>query len=131
VLIDRDEAWPALTAKIHDRISDLRRDLLALYNCIAELAACGLVLAKIRTRGRTPTPASISTPWRGSGWSTPNPRAGFNGCGSRGACWHTSTRPPRTSKCARPPRIITNEFIPFYDAYRAWIGRCFSATPPA
>jgi hypothetical protein len=52
VLIDRDEAWPALTAKIHDRISDLRRDLLALYNCIAELAACGLVPAEIRTRGQ-------------------------------------------------------------------------------
>jgi hypothetical protein len=27
-------------------------------------------------------------------------------------------------------RIIAAEFVPFYDAYRAWIARGFSAWPP-
>jgi uncharacterized protein YutE (UPF0331/DUF86 family) len=27
-------------------------------------------------------------------------------------------------------RIVSNEFIAFYDAYRAWIGRGFSSQPP-
>jgi hypothetical protein len=27
-------------------------------------------------------------------------------------------------------RIIAAEFVPFYDAYRAWIARGFSVQPP-
>lgn len=27
-------------------------------------------------------------------------------------------------------RIVADELVPFYDAYRRWIGRGFSAAPP-
>jgi hypothetical protein len=161
----------ALKTKIRDRISDVRRHLLALragmaefgedfdldafqaaydsedpqelnrvkavergvdqlYNYIAELTAFGLELAEVRTR-RQDTNARLDLEALS--------RIGVLG-------------PERTRRLQRlrelrrllvheyatataeqvheAAKIIASEFIPFYDAYRAWIARGFSPLPP-
>jgi len=161
----------ALKTKIRDRISDVRRHLVALragmaefgenfdldafqaaydsedpternrvkavergvdqlYNYIAELTAFGLELAEIRTRGQET-----------------NARLDLDGLARIGVIGPERTRRLQRLRELRrllvheyatatgeqvheAARIIGNEFIPFYDAYRAWITCGFSPLPP-
>jgi len=160
-----------LKTKIRDRISDVRRHLLALraamaefgedfdldtfqaahdsedptelnhvkavergvdqlYNYIAELSAFGLELAGIRTREQDT-----------------NARVDLDALSRIGVIGRERTRRLQRLRELRrllvheyatataeqvheAARIVANEFISFYDAYRAWIGRGFSPTPP-
>jgi uncharacterized protein YutE (UPF0331/DUF86 family) len=162
----------ALKAKVRDRVSDLRRHLVALrtamgefgedfeleqfrlayesedpvllnrvkavergvdqlYNYIAELAALGLELAELRTR-RQETNARVDI--------DSLTRAGVIGPGRarrlqrlrelRRLLVHeyaTAT----AEQVHEAARIIANEFVPFYDSYRAWIARGFNPKPHA
>jgi uncharacterized protein YutE (UPF0331/DUF86 family) len=169
---DDPERARTLKTKIRDRISDLRRHVLALrtamaefgedfdldaftaahdseeptvlnqvkaverrvdqlYNYIAELAAFGLELAESRTR-RQDTNARVDL----------DALARIGVIGPERTRRLQRLREPRrllvheyatatAEQVHEAARIITNEFSPFYDAYRAWIGRGFSATPPA
>ncbi|MGI8864231.1 MAG: hypothetical protein ACR2JH_07515 [Solirubrobacteraceae bacterium] len=156
-----------LKAKIRDRVSDVRRHLIALrsamaefgedfdldafqhaydseepaelnqvkavergvdqlYNYIAELAAFGLELAEIRAR-REDTNARIDI----------ESLARIGVIGPERARRLQRLRELRrqlvheyatatAEQVHEAARIITAEFVPFYDAYRAWIARGFN-----
>lgn len=160
----------ALKAKIRDRVSDVRRHLVALraamaefgedfdldafqhaydsddpillnqvkavergvdqlYNYIAELTAFGLQLAEIRARHQDT-----------------NARVDIESLSRIGVIGPQRTRrlqrlrelrrmlvheyaTATAAQVHEAARIITSEFIPFYDAYRSWINRGFSPKP--
>ena len=160
----------ALKAKIRDRVSDLRRHLIALrvamsefgedfdldafqaaydsedpvelnrvkavergvdqlYNYIAELGAFGLELAGVRQRrDETNARADIDA----------LARIGVIGPGRarrlqrlrelRRQLVHEYAA-ATAEQVHEAGRIITTEFVPFYDAYRDWIARGFSTIP--
>ena len=160
----------ALKAKIRDRVSDVRRHLIALrvamaefgedfdldafqtgydsddprelnrvkavergvdqlYNYIAELTAFGLELAEVRARR-----------------DTTNARLDLEALARIGVIGPERARRLQLLRELRrqlvheyatataeqvheAARIITIEFVPFYDAYRDWIARGFAASP--
>ena len=114
-----------------NRVKAVERGVDQLYNYIAELAAMGLELAEIRTR-RQDT----------------NARLDLDALSRIGVIGRERTRRLQRLRELRrllvheyatataeqvheAALIISNEFIDFYDAYRAWIGRGFSSLPPA
>lgn len=160
----------ALKAKIRDRISDVRRHLVALrtamaefgedfdldafqhaydsddplllnqvkavergvdqlYNYIAELTAFGLELAEIRARHQdTNARVDIESLSRIGVIGPERVRRLQRLRELRRMLVHeyaTAT----AAQVHEAARIITSEFIPFYDAYRSWINRGFSPTP--
>ena len=113
-----------------NRVKAVERGVDQLYNYIAELTAFGLELAEIRTRGQET-----------------NARLDLDGLARIGVIGPERTRRLQRLRELRrllvheyatatgeqvheAARIIGNEFIPFYDAYRAWITRGFSPLPP-
>lgn len=160
-----------LKTKIRDRVSDVRRHLVALraamadfgedfdladfaaahasedpvrlnqakavergvdqlYNYVAELAAFGLELAAVRARGDE--------------LNARRDLAALSRIGVLGA--ERARRLERLRELRRllvheyatanaeqvheAARIIADEFVPFYEAYRRWIGRGFAVAPP-
>ena len=78
----------------------------------------------------TPTRVWTSTRSRASAcWGLSAPGV-CNGCGNSAERSCTSTRPRPPSRSTKPARIISAEFVPFYDAYRDWIARAFNPQPP-
>jgi uncharacterized protein YutE (UPF0331/DUF86 family) len=113
-----------------NRVKAIERGVDQLYNYIAELAGLGLELAEIRTR-RQET----------------NARLDLDALSRIGVIGRERTRRLQRLRELRrllvheyatataeqvheAALIISTEFIPFYDAYRAWIGRGFSSLPP-
>jgi uncharacterized protein YutE (UPF0331/DUF86 family) len=113
-----------------NRVKAIERGVDQLYNYIAELAALGLELAEIRTR-RQDT----------------NARQDLDALSRIGVIGRERTRRLQRLRELRrllvheyatataeqvheAALIISTEFIPFYDAYRTWIGRGFSSQPP-
>lgn len=157
----------ALKAKIRDRVSDVRRHLVALrtamaefgedfeldsfqqayesddpvllnrvkavergvdqlYNYIAELAAFGLELAEIRTRHQdTNARADIDSLRRIGVIGQQRARRLQRLRELRRLLVHEYAS-ATAAQVHEAARIISSEFIPFYDAYRAWIARGFS-----
>jgi hypothetical protein len=101
-----------------------------LYNHIAELTAFGLESAEIRAR-RQDTNARVDIESLS--------RIGVIGS-ERARRLHRLRELRRllvheyatatAAQVHRGARIISSEFIPFYDAYRNWINRGFSPEPP-
>lgn len=165
------ERAQALKAKVRDRVTDVRRHLIALrvamaefgedfdldvfteaydsedparlnqvkavergadqlYNYIAELTAFGLELAQVRGRGDE--------------LNARRDLAALARLGVVGA--ERARRLERLRELRRllvheyatgsaeqvheAARIVADEFVPFYEAYRRWIARGFSATTP-
>jgi uncharacterized protein YutE (UPF0331/DUF86 family) len=113
-----------------NRVKAIERGVDQLYSYIAELAALGLELAEIRAR-RQET----------------NARLDLDALSRIGVIGRERTRRLQRLRELRrllvheyatataeqvheAALIISTEFIPFYDAYRAWIGRGFSSLPP-
>ena len=114
-----------------NRVKAVERGVDQLYNYIAELAAFGLELAEVRAR-RQDT----------------NARADLDALQRIGVIGRERVRRLQRLRELRrllvheyatataeqvheAARIIAGEFIPFYDAYRAWIDRGFSPDPTA
>lgn len=162
----------ALKAKIRDRISDVRRHLVALrtamaefgenfdldafqaayssadplelnrvkavergvdqlYNYIAELTAFGLELAEIRSRDdEINARRDLAALSRIGVLGTERARRLERLRELRRLLVHEYAT-AAAEQVHEAARIVADEFVPFYDAYRHWIARGFSAEPPA
>lgn len=160
----------ALKSKIRDRVSDVRRHLVALrtamadfgedfdldafqhaydsddplllnrvkavergvdqlYNYIAELTALGLELAEIRTRHQdTNARVDIESLSR-IGVIGPERARRLQRLRELRRMLVHEYATATAAQVHEAARIITSEFIPFYDAYRTWINRGFSPKP--
>jgi uncharacterized protein YutE (UPF0331/DUF86 family) len=113
-----------------NRVKAVERGVDQLYNYLVELTAYGLELAEVRPRD-----------------ADPNARRDLQGLRRIGVIGTArAQRLERLRELRRllvheyatatadqvhdAARIIAAEFVPFYDAYRAWIARGFSAQPP-
>ena len=161
----------ALKAKIRDRVSDVRRHLVALrtamaefgedfdldsfqvaygsddplllnqvkavergvdqlYNYIAELTAFGLELAEIRARHQdTNARVDIESLTR-IGVIGPERARRLQRLRELRRLLVHEYATATAAQVHEAARIISSEFIPFYDAYRNWINRGFSPEPP-
>lgn len=160
----------ALKAKIRDRVSDVRRHLVALrtamaefgedfdldafqhaydsddplllnqvkavergvdqlYNYIAELTAFGLELAEIRVRHQdTNARVDIESLSR-IGVIGPERARRLQRLRELRRMLIHEYATATAAQVHEAARIITSEFLPFYDAYRSWINRGFSPKP--
>lgn len=114
-----------------NRVKAVERGVDQLYNYIAELAAFGLELAEVRARRQeTNARADIDALQRIGVIGRERARRLQRLRELRRLLVHeyaTAT----AEQVHEAARIIANEFIPFYDAYRAWISRGFSPDPTA
>lgn len=114
-----------------NRVKAVERGADQLYNYIAELAAFGLELAEVRARddelnARRDLAALSRIGVLGSEQARRLERLRE----LRRLLVHeyASATAEQVHEAAR---IVADEFVPFYDAYRRWIARGFSAEPPA
>lgn len=113
-----------------NRVKAVERGADQLYNYIAELAAFGLELAEVRHRGdelnaRRDLQALNRIGVLGSERAQRLERL----CELRRLLVHeyaTAT----AEQVHEAARVVAGEFAPFYDAYRKWIARGFSAQRP-
>lgn len=114
-----------------NRVKAVERGVDQLYNFIAELAAFGLELAEVRARRQeTNARADIDALQRIGVIGRERARRLQRLRELRRLLVHeyaTAT----AEQVHEAARIIATEFIPFYDAYRAWISRGFSPDPSA
>lgn len=112
-----------------NRVKAVERGVDQLYNFIAELAAFGLELAEVRARRQeTNARADIDALQRIGVIGRERARRLQRLRELRRLLVHeyaTAT----AEQVHEAARIIANEFIPFYDAYRAWIAGGFIADP--
>jgi hypothetical protein len=99
-----------------------------LYNHIAELTAFGLESAEIRARRQdTNARVDIESLSRIGVTGSERARRLQRLRELRRLLVHEYATAAQVHEAAR---IISSEFIPFYDAYRNWINRGFSPEPP-
>ena len=113
-----------------NRVKAVERGVDQLYNYIAELAAVGLELAEVRSRG-----------------DELNARRDLDALQRIGVIGAERTRRLQRLRELRrllvheyatataeqvheAARIVADEFVPFYDAYRVWISRGFATAGP-
>lgn len=169
--IDADRAR-ALKAKIRDRVSDVRRHLIALrtamadfgddfdldafsraygaedpvelnrvnavergvdklYNTIAELAAFGLELATVRARGADLNARRDLEDLRRIGVVGPERARRLERLRELRRLLVHEYATATAEQVHEAARIVADEFVPFYEAYRVWIRRGFNAAPPS
>lgn len=160
-----------LKAKIRDRVSDVRRHLVALrvamtafgddfdlegftaaygsddpallnqvnavergvdklYNTIAELTAFGLELACVRPRGAELSARRDLNDLRRIGVVGPERARRLERLRELRRLLVHEYATATAEQVHEAARIVADEFVPFYDAYRVWISRGFSAAPP-
>ncbi len=114
-----------------NRVKAVERGVDQLYNYIAELAAFGLELAEIRgRRDETNARHDIDALARIGVLGPERARRLQRLRELRRQLVHeyaTAT----AEQVHEAARIIASEFVPFYDAYRAWIARGFTPQPPS
>lgn len=161
-----------LKAKIRDRVSDVRRHLVALrvamaefgadfdldafttaydskdpallnqanavergvdklYNTIAELTAFGLELACVRPRGADLNARRDLESLRRIGVVGAERARRLDRLRELRRLLVHEYATATAAQVHEASRIVADEFVPFYDAYREWIARGFSAEPPA
>jgi hypothetical protein len=157
----------ALKAKIRDRMSDVRRHLVALrtamaefgedfdpdqfqhaydtddpvllnrvkavergvdqlYNYVAELAAFGLELAGVRSRHQETNARVDIDSLRRLGVIGPERSRRLQRLRELRRLLVHEYATATAEQVHEAARLIANEFVPFYDAYREWIARGFS-----
>jgi hypothetical protein len=161
-----------LKAKIRDRVSDVRRHLVALrvamaefgedfdlkafttaydsddpallnhvnavergvdklYNTIAELTAFGLELAAVRPRGADLNARRDLADLHRIGVVGPERARRLERLRELRRLLVHEYATATAGQVHEAARIVADEFAPFYDAYRDWIGRGFGALAPA
>lgn len=157
-----------LKAKIRDRVSDVRRHLVALraamaefgedfdldafttafesddpillnranavergvdklWNTIAELTAFGLELARVRPRGADLNARRDLNDLRRIGVVGPERARRLDRLRELRRLLVHEYATATAAQVHEAARIVADEFVPYYDAYRAWIVRGFSA----
>jgi hypothetical protein len=168
--LDDPERARWLKAKIRDRISDVRRHLVALraamtefgedfdldaftaahdsddpallnqvnavergvdklYNTIAELTAFGLELAAVRPRGADLNARRDLSDLRRIGVVGPERARRLERLRELRRLLVHEYATATAGQIHEAAQIVADEFVPFYDAYRSWIARGFSAQP--
>lgn len=161
----------ALKAKIRDRVSDVRRHLIALrvamaefgedfdldefraaydtdeparlnqvkavergvdqlWNYIAELTSFGLELAEVRRRGDELNARRDLAALRRIGVLGPERARRLDRLRELRRLLVHEYATATAEQVHEAARIVADEFVPFYDAYRGWIASGFAAAPP-
>jgi uncharacterized protein YutE (UPF0331/DUF86 family) len=123
------QAYDSEDPVVLNRVKALERGVDQLYNCIAELCAFGLELAEIRARHQdTNARADISSLKR-IGVIGPQRARRLQRLRELRRLMVHEYATATAQQVHEAARIIASEFVPFYDAYREWIARGFSAEP--
>jgi hypothetical protein len=113
-----------------NRVKAVERGADQLYNYVVELTAFGLELAEVRARDADLNARRDLQSLRRIGVIGPKRAQRLEHLRElRRLLVHEYATAP-ADQVHEAARIIAAEFVPFYDAYRAWIARGFSAWPP-
>jgi len=111
-----------------NQVKAVERGVDQLYNYIADLASFGLELAEVRTRDDELNARRDLAPLRRLGVLGPQRARRLERLRELRRLpvhEHANASAEQVHEAAR---IVADEFVPFYDAYRRWIARGFSAT---
>lgn len=109
-----------------NRVKAVERGVDQLYNYIAELAAFGLELAEIRTRRQETDARTDMDSLRRIGVIGPERARRLQRLRDLRRMMVHEYATATGEQVHEAARIIADEFVPFYDAYREWIARGFS-----
>jgi hypothetical protein len=113
-----------------NRVKAVERGVDQLYNYIAELTAFGLELAEVRARGDDLNARRDLQALQTIGVLGPQRTERLQRLRELRRLLVHEYATATAEQVHEAARIVANEFVPFYDAYKAWIGRGFSAQPP-
>jgi len=110
-----------------NRVNAVERGVDKLYNTIAELTAFGLELAEVRPRGADLNARRDLNDLRRTGVIGPERARRLERLRELRRLLVHEYATATASQIHEAARIVADEFAPFYDAYRNWIARGFSA----
>jgi hypothetical protein len=113
-----------------NRVKAVERGVDQLYNYVVELAAFGLELAEVRPRDADLNARRDLRSLRRIGVIGPERAQRLERLRELRRLLVHEYASETADQVHEAARIIAAEFAPFYDAYRAWIARGFSAQPP-
>ncbi len=115
-----------------NQVKAIERGVDQLYNYIAELAAFGLELAEVRARDADLNARRDLQALHRIGVLGPQRAQRLERLRElrRLLVHEYATATATAEQVHEAARLVANEFLPFYDAYRAWIERGFSPRPP-
>jgi hypothetical protein len=114
-----------------NQVKAVERGVDQLYNYIAELAALGLELAEVRARGDELNARRDLQSLLRVGVVGPERARRLERLRELRRLLVHEYATATAEQVHEAARLVATEFSPFYDAYRAWITRGFSAEPPA
>ncbi len=113
-----------------NQVKAVERGVDQLYNYIAELTSFGLELAGLRQRGDELNARRDLAALRRIGVLSPARARRLERLRELRRLLVHEYATASADQVHEAARIVANEFVPFYDAYRVWIGRGFSASRP-
>lgn len=113
-----------------NRVKAVERGVDQLYNYIAELTTFGLELAEVRRRGDELNARRDLAALRRIGVLGPERARRLERLRELRRLLVHEYATASAEQVHEAARIVADEFAPFYDAYRGWISRGFSAAPP-
>ncbi len=113
-----------------NQVKAVERGLDQLYNYIAELAAFGLELAEVRARDADLNARRDLQDLRRIGVLGAERARRLERLRELRRLLVHEYASATAEQVHEAARVVADEFVPFYDAYRAWIGRGFSAQQP-
>ena len=113
-----------------NKVKAVERGVDQLYNYIAELSAFGLELAEVRTRDADLNARRDLQALLRIGVLGPQRTQRLERLRELRRLLVHEYATATAEQVHEAARLVAAEFVPFYDAYRAWIARGFSAQPP-
>lgn len=113
-----------------NQVKAVERGVDQLYNYIAELSAFGLELAEVRTRDADLNARRDLQALLRIGVLGPQRAQRLERLRELRRLLVHEYATATAEQVHEAARLVAAEFVPFYDAYRAWIARGFSAQPP-
>lgn len=113
-----------------NHVKAVERGVDQLYNYIAELSAFGLELAEVRTRDADLNARRDLQALLRIGVLGPQRAQRLERLRELRRLLVHEYATATAEQVHEAARLVAAEFVPFYDAYRAWIARGFSAQPP-
>lgn len=114
-----------------NQVKAVERGVDQLYNYIAELTAFGLELAEVRARDDELNARRDLRALERIGVIGPQRAQRLERLRELRRLLVHEYATATAEQVHEAARIVAAEFVPFYDAYRAWIARGFSAQPPS
>jgi hypothetical protein len=113
-----------------NQVKAVERGVDQLYNYIAELTAFGLELAEVRTRAEDLNARRDLQALQRIGVLGPQRGRQLEHLRELRRLLVHEYATATAEQVHEAARLIASEFLPFYDAYRSWIARGFSAQRP-